>query len=95
MTWTWDRNKAIANFNKHKVSFELAVRVFDDPHQLSRPDPDPDEDRWQTVGRPFDSSTGVLLVVHTDVDDQERAGRVISARKATPHERRAYEEGTF
>jgi uncharacterized protein (DUF4415 family) len=66
LTWTWDRNKAVANLKKHKVSFELAVRVFDDPHQLSRPDPDPDEDRWQTVGRPFSSSTGILLVKKGD-----------------------------
>jgi uncharacterized protein len=93
--WTWDRNKAAANVRKHKVSFELAARVFDDPNQLSRPDPNPDEERWQTLGRPFSASPGVLMVVHTELDERGRIGRIISARKATSHERRAYEEGTF
>ncbi len=95
MDWAWDRNKAVANLRKHKVSFELAARVFDDPDHLSRPDPDPDEARWRTLGRPFGSSPSVLLVVHTDMDDDGQGGRIISARKATPHERRTYEDGTF
>ena len=41
--------------------------------------------------------TQVVMVVHTwpDVDmaTGEEIGRIISARKATRHERRAYEEG--
>jgi uncharacterized DUF497 family protein len=31
MRWTWDPNKAAANLKKHKVSFGVAERVFDDP----------------------------------------------------------------
>ncbi|MBV8594482.1 MAG: BrnT family toxin [Caulobacteraceae bacterium] len=95
MAWAWDRDKAAANLRKHKVSFELACRVFDDPDQMSRPDPDPDEERWQTLGRPFGSSLTVLMVVHTDADETGADGRIISARRATPHERRAYEGKTF
>ena len=41
----------------------------------------------------------VVFVVHTwpepDPDTGEEVGRIISARKATSHERRAYEEGEF
>ena len=40
----------------------------------------------------------VLLVVHTWPEEDEtgeEVGRIISARKATRRERRAYEEGTF
>jgi hypothetical protein len=41
----------------------------------------------------------VVFVVHTwpepDPDTGEEVGRIISARKATAHERRAYEEGVF
>ena len=92
--WTWDRDKAAANLAKHKVSFDLALRVFGDPWQLSRPDPHLDEERWQTIGAPFASIPTVLFVVHTEVDE-DGYGRIISARKATPRERKAYEEGEF
>ena len=96
MRWTWDPDKAAANLEKHGVSFATATRVFDDPLQLSRPDPHPDGDRWQTVGL---VGQVLLLIVHTwpdedeEIIDDEPEGRIISARKATTHERRAYEEG--
>jgi uncharacterized protein len=95
MRWTWDRDKAAANRLKHGLSFEAAVLVFDDPLQASRPDPHPDGDRWHTVGL---VGPVMLLVVHTSPDDSEDGelvGRIISARKATAHERSAYEEGSF
>ena len=38
-----------------------------------------------------DWTTGGLL----DTLDKREKGRIISARKATPHERREYEEGRF
>ncbi len=95
MDWTWDRRKAAANLGKHKVSFELAVMVFDDPNHLSRADDYPLEERWQTIGRPLAESALLLLVVHTDASEGGLGGRIISARKATPRERKAYEEGSF
>jgi len=78
------------------LSLGTAERVFDDPLAASQIDPDPDEQRWITIG----VVGGVtILVVHTwpelDPGIGEEVGRIISARKATPHERRAYEEGTF
>jgi hypothetical protein len=68
------------------------VLVFDDPLALSRQDPHPDGDRWQTIGR-IEAVT--FFVVHTwpEIDEAGETGRVISARKATSHERKAYEEG--
>ena len=70
--------------------------MFNDPLAASRADPHPDGDRWQTVGL---TGNVVLFVVHTgpDVDTEtgEETGRIISARRATAHERRAYEEGNF
>jgi uncharacterized DUF497 family protein len=94
MRWTWDRDKAKANRAKHGLSLETAVLVFD-PLQVSRPDPHPDGDRWHTIGL---VGPVLLLVVHTWPDqseDGEPVGRIISARKATVHERKAYEEGSF
>jgi hypothetical protein len=99
LPWTWDPEKSRANKRKHGISFETAQLVFDDPLALSRPDAgDHDEERWQTVG----VVAGVMVtifVVHTAPDEQggdgEPVGRIISARKATPAERRAYEQGDF
>jgi len=89
--WTWDRDKAMANQRKHQVSFGLAEMALADPYAASQPDPHPDGDRWQTLG----AVRGVLLfVVHTwpEERDGEEVGRIISARRATAWERRAYEE---
>ncbi len=91
MPWTWDPHKAAVNLRKHAVSFQLAIRVFDDPHCRVMEDPYPDEERWRTVGRPDPNRSIVLIVVHTWPEDPE-PGRIISAREATPRERRAYEE---
>jgi uncharacterized protein len=93
--WTWDRNKAAANRLKQGLSFETAVLVFDDPLHASRADPHPDGDPWHTIGL---VGSVLLLIVHTwpaESEDGEQVGRIISARKATARERRAYEEGNF
>ena len=94
--WTWSDHKNRLNREKHGVGFETAELVFDDPHALSRPDLHPDGDRWQTVGL---IGRVTIIVVHTwpepDDEGNEAVGRIISARKATTHERRAYEEGDF
>jgi len=67
--------------------------VFDDPHALGVPEhTEEGEERWKTVGM----AAGVvpLLVVHTHREEGgEEYIRIISARKATPRERKAYEEG--
>jgi uncharacterized protein len=73
MRWTWDRDKAKANRAKRGLSFETAVLVFDDPLQVSRPDPHPDGDRWHTIGL---VGSVLLLVVHTRLDESEEGGRL-------------------
>ncbi|MYC34137.1 MAG: BrnT family toxin [Chloroflexi bacterium] len=94
MNWIWDPDKDRINRDKHRISFETAQLVFDDPLALMRPDPYPYEPRWQTVGT---VNLVTLLIVHTrpDANSGQRAGRIISARRATRVERRAYEEGDF
>ncbi len=88
-------DKAAANRAKHGLSFDTAARLFDDPLHASVPDPHSDGDRWQTIGL---VGSVLLLVIHTwpgvDSDGDEFKGRIISARRATAHERRVYEEGT-
>ncbi|MGD0149404.1 MAG: BrnT family toxin [Xanthobacteraceae bacterium] len=96
MRWTWDSRKSAANRAKHGVSFETAVRVFDDLLHASKPDVYPDGERWHTLGL---VGGVLLLVVHTWPEavsaGGEPVGRIISARKATARERKAYEEGDF
>ena len=53
--------------------------------------PGPTRQRWQTMG--LVGGMVVILVAHTFLEqDGEEVIRIISARKATPHERRIYEE---
>ncbi len=96
MRWAWDTSKSRDNRRKHGLSFETAQLVFDDPLAMSRQDPHPHEERWQTIGMIGDV---VVLVVHTwsdsGPDTGDATGRIIGARKATRHERKAYEEGGF
>ncbi len=52
MRYVWDEGKSRRNLAKHKVSFETATLVFQDPHSISRMDQIVDgEERWQTLGR--------------------------------------------
>ena len=96
MRWKWDDGKNRRNKRKHGLSFEAARYVFSDPSALTQPDPYPEEERYQTVGLVGEQ---IVLVVHTwpEVvrETNEETGRIISARKATAYERRAYAEGTF
>ena len=92
--WTWDDAKADENVKKHDVDFEMATRVFRDQLSLMYEDPFRGERRWRTIGM---VNGLVLIVVHTlpeeNKEPRHRIGRIISARKAERHERRAYEEG--
>lgn len=92
MDFEWDNTKAESNERKHGVSFAEAMTTFADPLSLTGYDPDhsEDENRYLTMGL---SATGrLLLVSHTDCGEKVR---IISARKASPSERRDYEDGNF
>lgn len=81
----WDDNKAEINKIKHKVSFNVAAKVFDDKNKFEEFDFEHswEEDRWKVIGKVDD----VLFVVYTERGDTTR---LISARKATARERRVY-----
>ena len=93
MKFVWDEAKNSANRRKHRVSFETAQLVFDDPYQLSMQDRiENGEQRWQTIG--LVHGVALLLVAHTYIDaDGQETVRIISARKADKAERRVYAEG--
>jgi len=89
MRFEWEAGKNRGNVVKRKVSFETVISLFDDQHAISISDCIVDgEERWQTLGM---IAGLILIVAHTWRDeDGEEVIRVISARKATPTERRAY-----
>ena len=90
MILEWDPEKAASNLAKHGVHFHEAGTVLDDPLSTTFPDPEHclDEQRYITVGSAV--SGRILVVAHTD---RGEAIRLISARPATPSERRFYEQG--
>lgn len=89
MEFEADPTKAAQNLKKHKISFEEAASVFGDPMAYTFADPDHSvgEKRWLTFG--ISMQKRLLAVIYT-----ERRGKVrlISARRATKHERSIYEE---
>ena len=80
-----------ANLRNHGLDFECARLVFSDPLALLLPDPGSHgEDRWRIIGRIGEHL--VALVVFTIRDEDVEVYRIISARRITAHERKAYEE---
>ena len=90
MIFNWDPAKAEANRKNHRVDFREAASVLDDPLSTTFPDPLHSrlERRFISIG--VSSRQRVLVVSHTEEGD---VVRIISARRATPHERSFYEEG--
>ena len=88
LAFEWDSRKEAANRRKHNVGFAEASTVFGDSLSSTIPDPDhTDEERFVIIG--MSRERKLLVVVHT-----MRGARIrlISARTATRHEKRDYEE---
>jgi uncharacterized DUF497 family protein len=86
----WDRRKAAVNLRKHRVSFDEASTVFDDPLAFIFDDQDhsADEQREIIIGHSINNR--LLLVCFTERTPD--AVRIFSARLATKRERKDYEE---
>jgi uncharacterized protein len=87
MEYEWDDHKAAANLSKHRIDFADAVTALEDDAAITVADELADEDRFITIGT--DAFGRLLVVVYTWRG--EDVIRIISARKATAHERRQYE----
>jgi hypothetical protein len=84
--FVWDPRKAAANLRKHGVSFEEASTAFDDELGAYYPD-SWHGDRFVLIG--YSRRQRLPYVVHAEVTPD--AIRIISARKATRHEKTRYE----
>jgi uncharacterized DUF497 family protein len=92
IAFEWDSRKESANRRKHGVGFSEASTVFADPLSITIPDPDHSENERRYVIIGLSDQRKLLVVVHTVRGERIR---LISARKATRHEKREYEEAAI
>lgn len=85
-SFVWNSNKAEKNWHKHGVRFEEAATVFFDPIFVLMDASRNHEARNAAIG--FDATGRLLYVVHIEVE--ATFIRIISARRAEPHEELHY-----
>lgn len=90
LIFEWDSEKARANAAKHGLEFSEAATIFADALSVTIRDPEHSvgEQRFITLG--MSHRQRLLVVAHTETGDRIR---IISARRATRHEQRNYEQG--
>jgi uncharacterized protein len=90
MEFDWDEKKAAANKRKHGISFHEAATVFGDPLAITFDDPDYSEGESRLLTFGVSRFNRLLVVSHVEQDGRLR---IISAREATRHEQKIYENG--
>jgi uncharacterized DUF497 family protein len=82
----WDDTKAASNWRDHGVTFEMARDAFKDTFSIDWIDDrqDATEERLNTLAVVGDR------LLHVSYTLREERIRILSARKAEPHERRRY-----
>ena len=88
----WDEEKAVSNYEKHGVSFEVATLVFDDRLSLTIPDPENSEGEFRLITIGMTLARSLPVVAHVE---RGKRIRIISARRATGRERRRYMNEDF
>lgn len=88
LRFVWDSVKEAANELKHGVTFVGATAIFNDPNLIEEDVTRPEfgERRFKAIGR---AGATVLAVIYTD---REQRRRIISARRASKHEREQYRQ---
>jgi hypothetical protein len=92
LRFEWDQEKDETNRRKHRIGFETAKLVFDDPHCLTFVERVEDgEERWHAIG--VLGGRTIVTVVHTyRLAGPDDIIRIVSARRADPQERKQYAE---
>ena len=88
MEFEWDADKAVSNLSKHGISFAEAMTVLSDALEVMIPDPAHSDAELRFVSIGLSEAGRLLVVAYTERDQRLR---IISARQATPRERRQYE----
>ena len=89
LRFEWEPRKALANLKKHGISFEEAKFVFYDENAKLISDPDHSEGEGRFILLGVSHSLRVILVCHC-YRSEGNVIRIISARKASPKESKAY-----
>jgi len=89
ITFVWDERKNQENQRKHGISFEEATTIFADENARLIRDTDHSESEEGFILIGFSAQLRILVVVHAYRQDEKEV-RIITARKATPKERRQY-----
>lgn len=89
MRFAWDSAKADENLSKHGVSFEEASTVFADENARLKHDPDHSRQKDRFIILGVSARLRLLIVCHAYRENDEVI-RIISARRATPNERKQY-----
>ena len=86
----WDKEKDEINRRKHRIGFETAKLVFDDPNCLTFVERVEDgEERWHAIG--VLDGRAMVTVVHTyRPEGSDEIIRIVSARRADAQERKQY-----
>ena len=82
----WDESKREINFGKHEIDFIDAVEIFNDPDRIELESIRSGEKRFQTIGMTHEI---ILFLVY---NRRGKKKRIISARRASKNERKAYYE---
>ena len=90
MKFEWDGSKDRDNRRKHGVTFNDAKTAFQDGVGRLIPDPNHSVEEVRFILLGMSTRHGLLVVCHSEPEAD--TVRVISARRAGPHERRQYEE---
>ncbi len=90
MRFSWDPRKADSNLRKHKIAFDEAITVFNDPLAFIFDDMEHSEDASQRIIIVFSTLSRLTLVCF--VERTEDTIRIISARRATKDEVKDYEK---
>ncbi len=88
MEFEWDEEKRKSNLASHGIDFRDAIQIFHDPNRLWGFDEGHSnfEDRWWNLGMTHE------MVLHIVTTERSGVTRMISARKATRNEQKAYYE---
>lgn len=92
LKFEWNKKKAATNLQKHKVSFDEATTVFDDPLAYIFDDEDHSEDEHRELIIGHSILQRLLLV--SFIERVENVIRILSARLVTRREQKDYEEST-